>query len=83
MDDMFLRLMANPSKIKTGYEETIDDIFIFPLKKLIDKYPIDPSNYKSILTKIENMLQEYTIQLVLNNIITTIEDGSNNQTDYK
>jgi hypothetical protein len=78
-DNMHLRLMANPFKIKGNRDMTIDDIFFSPLKKIMLKYSINHSEYSTILIKIENILQE----LVIQNIISEIIDKITNECAHK
>ena len=75
-DDQFIYLLANPYHIKRNKEKIknnyINEIFSY-LKQKFKKYSVNDTYKQSIITKLENVLFEYTVQSTIDDIIEKVE----------
>ena len=79
-DKLFLYLMKNPYKTKSNNIIINNDNLYNEFKKKFKNYDITINDFNIILKKIEILLNEMTIQNIVNDIIYKIENELTHQT---
>ena len=79
-DKLFLHLMKNPYKTKSNNIIINNDNLYNEFKKKFKNYDITINDFNIILKKIEILLNEMTIQNIVNDIIYKIENELTHQT---
>jgi|TARA_B110000902_G_C13889240_1_gene429885 hypothetical protein len=72
MDDVLLKLMANPKYLKRETKYKQPNYFKEELKKNFSNYTINDMIYKELIVSIEDILINNELNLIMNDIIDSI-----------